>query len=181
MKKGLFLLSLIVTFYALGTVSASAVTLGDLVASGAVTAERPIYATAWLDVTTEAGMADYMTFAGVMSAWEAENGVSAENTYVLNSYAMAGYVAGMTFIHGLDQLKASGAELTWENYIAAMESAPLHVPMGGELNFANGDRLGITALALNTISLEPNAETGFYELLAVSPIMSLDDVWAQVG
>lgn len=162
-------------------VSASAVTLGDLVASGAVTAERPIYATAWLDVTTEAGMADYMTFAGVMSAWEAENGVSAENTYVLNSYAMAGYVAGMTFIHGLDQLKASGAELTWENYIAAMESAPLHVPMGGELNFANGDRLGITALALNTISLEPNAETGFYELLAVSPIMSLDDVWAQVG
>ncbi len=162
-------------------VSASAVTLGELVANGAVTADRPIYTTAWLDVTTEAGMADYLTFAAAMGAWEAENGVSAENTYVLNSYAMAGYVAGKTFVHGLDQLTAMGKDLTWENYIAAMENAPLHVPMGGELDFAGGDRLGITSLALNTISLEPNADTGFYELLPVSPIMSLDDVWTHVG
>lgn len=162
-------------------VSASAVTLGDLVANGAVTAERPIYTTAWLDVTTEAGMADYMAFAAAQGAWETANGADPANTYVLNSYAMAGYVAGRTFVHGLDQLKAMGLELTWENFIAAMENAPLHVPMGGEISFAGGDRLGITALALNTISLEPNAETGFYELLPVSPIMGLEDVWAHVG
>ena len=61
-----------------------------------------------------------------------------------------------------------------------MENAPLHVPMGGELSFANGDRLGITALALNTVTLEPD-ETGAYALLPVSPIMSLDDVMAHVG
>lgn len=162
-------------------VSASAVTLGDLVANGAVTAERPIYTTAWLDVTTEAGMADYMAFAAAQGAWETANGADPADTYVLNSYAMAGYVAGRTFVHGLDQLKAMGLELTWENFIAAMENAPLHVPMGGEISFAGGDRLGITALALNTISLEPNAETGFYELLPVSPIMGLEDVWAHVG
>lgn len=162
-------------------VSASAVTLGQLVADGSITADRPVYTTAWLDVTTEEGMADYMAFAGVMAAWEAENGVAPEDTYVLNSYAMAGYVAGMTFIHGLNQLTAQGGELTWENYIAAMESAPLHVPMGGELSFANGDRLGITALALNTVSLAPDEATGAYTLVSVSPIMSLDDVWAHVG
>lgn len=161
-------------------VSASAVTLGELVANGSVTADRPIYATAWLDTSTEEGMADYQSFAAAMQAWEAENGVAAEDTYVLNSYAMAGYVAAKTFIHGLDQLEALGLDITWENYVTAMENAPMHVPMGGEISFANGDRLGITALALNTISLETD-DTGNYTLQVVSPIMSLDDVWAEVG
>ena len=152
-------------------------------ANGAITAERPVYTTAWLDVTTEAGLADYTQFATVMAAWEAENGIDSTDptqTYTLNSYAMAGYVAGMTFIHGLNQMEELGLELTWENYITAMESAPLHVPMGGELSFADGERTGITALALNTISLEPDAN-GAYALQAVSPIMSLDDVMAHVG
>ena len=167
----------VITSYA----NASAATLGDLVANGAVTADRPIYATAWLDTSTEAGLADYMEFAEVQMAWEAAEGIPADQSYALNSYAMAGYVAAKTFIHGLDQVKAMGLELTWENYVKAMENAPMHVPMGGEISFANGDRLGIAALALNTISLEPNAETGMYELQVVSPIMGLDEVWSHVG
>lgn len=162
-------------------VSASAATLGDMVASGAVTADRPIYATAWLDTSTEAGMADYLAFAAVMQAWETENNISPENTYVLNSYAMAGYDAGKIFIEGLKYLDSQGKELTWENYIDAMESQHVPLPMGGSLDFSGGDRLGIADLALNTISLEPNAETGFYELQVVSPIMSLDEIWAKVG
>lgn len=160
-------------------VSASAATLGDLVASGAVTADRPIYANAWLDTSTEEGMNDYLAFAAVMQAWEAENGVPAEETYVLNSFAMAGYNAGKIFVEGLKRLE--GKDLTWESYIDAMESAPVKLPMGGSLDFSGGDRLGIADLSLNTISLEPNAETGFYELQVVSPILSLGDVWAQVG
>jgi hypothetical protein len=54
----------------------------------------------------------------------------------------------------------------------------MHVPLGGEIDFAGGDRLGITALALNTISQEPSPDTGYYALEVVSPIMSMDDVWA---
>ena len=162
-------------------VSASAVTLGELVANGSVTADRPIYATSWLDLTTEQGLAEYNAFAEVMLAWEAENGIAAEDTYSLNSYAMAGYVAAKTFIHGLDQIEAQGLDLTWENYVTAMESAPLHIPMGGDIDFAGGDRLGVTALALNTISLEVNPDTGLYDLLTATPIMSLDDVMAHVG
>lgn len=162
-------------------VNASVATLGALVDSGAVTAERPIYATSWMDIMTEQGMADYMAFAAVQSAWEAEQGITADNSYALNSYAMAGYVAGQTFIHGLNQLQEMGLELTWENYIKAMENAPFHIPMGGEIDFAGGDRLGVTALALNTISTEVNPETGVYDLVTVSSIMSLDDVWAAVS
>lgn len=162
-------------------VSASAATLGDMVARGSVTAERPIYATAWLDTGTEEGMADYMAFAEVMKAWEAENNVAEADTYVLNSYAMAGYLAGKIFVDGLTHLQEMGLDLTWENYIAALEDAPVDLPMGGTLDFSGGNRVGIADLALNTISLEPDPESGSYVLQAVSPIMSLDDVWAQVG
>ena len=162
-------------------VNAAVTTLGALVEVGSITADRPVYTTAWLDTSTEAGMNDYYAFMYAMMAWEAANGIDSTDysqTYILNSYAMAGYVAGITFIHGLNQLAANGQELTWENYIAAMESAPMHVPMGGDINYAGGDRLGITALALNTISLTPDAATGAYALQVVSPIMSMEDVWA---
>ena len=160
-------------------VSASAVFLGGLVDSGAITADRPVYATSWLDVATEQGYAEMMEFAQIQLAWEAEEGIAAENTYSVNSYAMAGYVAAKLFIHGLEQVEAQGLDLTWENYIAAVESAPYHIPMGGDIDFANGDRLGVTALSLNTVSLEKN-ENGFYDLITTSPIMSLDDVMAHV-
>ncbi|MBQ6602016.1 MAG: ABC transporter substrate-binding protein [Eubacterium sp.] len=161
-------------------VNASAVTLGDLVDSGAVTADRPIYATSWLDTSTEEGMNDYLAFAGVMAAWEAENDIAPENTYALNSYAMAGYIAGNIFIQGLKELDAKGLDLTWENYIATMESFEVNLPMGGSLNYANGDRLGITDLAFNTISLEKDETTGVHTLVTAGPITSLDDVWAAV-
>ena len=71
-------------------------------------------------------------------------GVSA---YFLNSYAMAGYVSANVFCQGLSRM--SGQELTWEGYIAAMESAPVNVPMGQSVNYANGQRVGIDSLALN--------------------------------
>ena len=53
--------------------------------------------------------------------------------------------------------------------------------MGGDIDFADGARLGVTALSLNTIAVETNPDTGMYDLLTVSPIMSLDDVMAAVG
>ena len=164
-------------------VNASVATLGALVEAGYITADRPVYTTAWLDTSTEAGLNDYYTFMYAMMAWEAANGIDSTDmtqTYILNSYAMAGYVSGITFLHGLNQLAANGQELTWANYIAAMESAPMHVPMGGEIDFAGGDRLGITALALNTISVEIDPTTNYYALQVVSPIMSMDEVWANV-
>ena len=161
-------------------VSASVATLGALVDSGAVTADRPIYVTSWMDATTEQGLAEYAVFAETQLAWEAANGIDAASSYALNSYAMAGYVAGQLFIHGLNQIEALGLELTWENFTVAMESASFHIPMGGDIDYANGDRLGVTSLSLSTISLEHNADTGYYELRTLSPIMSMNDVWATV-
>lgn len=159
-------------------VNASAVTLGAFVENGSVTADRQVFSTAWLDTTTEQGMAGYTEFAAAMSAWELENGGSGSD-YVLNSYAMAGYIAGNLFVQALEALHEQGLELNWANFNDVMEATDFMVPMGGEISFHDGDRLAITSLALNTISLEVG-ESGYYELLVVSPIMSLDDVLASI-
>lgn len=158
-------------------VNASAVTMGNLVDDGSVTADRPLYATAWLDTSTEEGMNDYWVFYAAQQAWEAETGAS--ETYVLNSYAMAGYVAGSIFIQGLQHLEELGLELTWENYVKALE-IEVNIPMGGSVDYTNGQRLGIVDLALNTIGLDVDEATGYHALQVVSPIMTLDDVWAEV-
>ena len=160
-------------------VSASATFLNQLVENGSVTEERPVYATAWLDVTTEQGYAEMLEFATVQLAWEAANGIDPASTYSVNSYAMAGYVAAKLFVHGLEQLAAKNMDLTWENYIAVCEEVPFHIPMGGDISYANGDRLGVTALALNTVSLTVNEATGIRDLVEVSGIMSLDEVWGK--
>ena len=159
-------------------VNASAVTLGAFVDNGSITAERTVYSTAWLDTSTEQGMAGYTQFAAAMAAWELENGGSGTD-YALNSYAMAGYIAGQLFVQALKALDTAGLELNWANFNDIMEATEFQVPMGGTINFANGDRLAITSLALNTISLEKDA-TGNYALQVVSPIMSLDDVLATI-
>jgi branched-chain amino acid transport system substrate-binding protein len=159
-------------------VSASATTLGSFVENGSITAQRPVYTTAWLDTSTEAGLGDYMTFAAAMSAWELANGGSGSD-YALNSFAMAGYIAGNLFVQSLQRMDEKGLVLNWANYNMAMEDGAFHIPMGGEISYAGGDRLGVTSLALNTISLE-FGKSGYYELQPVSPIMSLDDVVAHV-
>lgn len=160
-------------------VNASAVTLGAFVENGSVTADRRVYSTAWLDTSTEEGMAGYLEFYGAMSAWELANGGSG-NDNALNSYAMAGYIAGSLFVQALNALHEKGLELNWANFNDVMEEVDFLIPMGGEISFHNGDRLAITSLALNTISLEVG-ESGYYELQVVSPIMSLDDVLASIG
>ncbi len=123
-------------------------------------------------------MAGYLEFYAAMAAWELENGGSG-NDNALNSYAMAGYIAGSLFVQALNDLHEKGLELNWANFNDVMESVDFMIPMGGEISFHNGDRLAITSLALNTISLEVG-ESGYYELQVVSPIMSLDDVLASI-
>lgn len=168
-------------------VSANAVTLGALEDAGSITPNRPVYTTSWLDATTEKGYNDFLM-------WMAEcylyygidltdpNAATHANyeeatSMALNSYAMAGYCAGNIFVQGLARVKANNEELTWLNYIDAMEEAPLNLPMGGTLSYANGDRLGIAALALNRANKNAATGTG---IDAVSPIITLEEVWAQV-
>lgn len=122
-------------------------------------------------------IADYLaadidwTFADVLPN---DNDVSVFE-YSYNSYALAGYIAGYMFVQGLERVLESGKDLTWLNYIDAMESAPIDVPMGGSIDFANGARLGITDLALNKYDMAT------LQLVTYSGIKSLDDIVAHIA
>lgn len=68
--------------------------------------------------------------------------------YALNAYAQCGWIAGATFCEGLRRLEDSGEEVTWTNYIAAMEEAPVAIPFGAVIDYAGGMRTGTQSMNL---------------------------------
>lgn len=162
-------------------VSANAGELGKLVDNGAIDDTRPVFTNAWLDVTGDGlyGLSDeYWEYATIQSIRDAKKLDSQpEAGWVTSSFAIAGYIAAKIFIMGLERVKEADKTLTWLNYIEAMEESPVSLPMGGEINFANGARLGIADLALNTIGKN---DLNQHTLISVDGITSLDDVWAAV-
>ena len=182
-------------------VSANAATMGGLVLTGAINATREVYAGAWL-VTgslpdpTFKGWNDFVEFTKVMTLYAKHKGEALITTsdatygafialyygdqdwakdgvssYFLNSYAMAGYVSANVFCQGLTRM--SGKTLTWDAYIAAMETAPVNVPMGTSVSYANGQRIGIDALAVNKYTL---ANLGVGEVYrGITDLKTLED------
>ena len=162
-------------------VSANAATMGGLVLTGAISATREVYAGAWLVTgsvpdTTFKGWNDFVEYCRVMTLYAKEKGetllTAADPTYgafiaywfatedwakdgvsayFLNSYAMAGYVSANVFCEGLSRM--SGQVLSWEGFIDAMETAPVNVPMGVSVSYADGQRVGIDSLAVNKYTL----------------------------
>ncbi|MBN2605222.1 MAG: ABC transporter substrate-binding protein [Bacilli bacterium] len=107
-----------------------------------------MYANAWLDIvdttTTSGFSAEFDTFAADMIAAGYED-------FAGNAYAMAGYIAAAVFVEGLQRVGSD--ELTWESYIKAMESAPITIPMGGVVDYADGKRWGIASMSLLQLDL----------------------------
>ena len=109
--------------------------------------DRPIFTNAWVDVFSTEGQVDVAEFVNVISSASFLD----EETklgYYSNSFAIAGYIAAIVFIEGLERVEANGDVLNWENYIAAMEEAPIDIPMGGSVDFTDGKRWGIASMAL---------------------------------
>lgn len=154
-------------------VSANAATLGALVDSGAITQTRPVFTTAWLDVPNN--LNDYLAYAAIQTARDTLD--LDGGPWIASAYAIAGYIAAKIFIMGLERVEEANKELTWLNYIEAMEESPVDLPMGGELDFSDGARLGIAELALNTIGKN---SSDAHTLLAVDGLKGLDTVWAAV-
>ena len=157
-------------------VSANYAAMGGLVATGAINETREVYAGAWLvtgSLPSETkGWKDFVEYVKVMTLYAkhkgetllttedatygayvalyfagmdwAADGVSA---YFLNSYAMAGYVSANVFCQGLSRM--SGKELLWGDFVLAMEEDIINVPMGTNVDYRNGQRVGIDALAVN--------------------------------
>ena len=158
-----------------------------LIDAGVITKTRRSFATNWLDVLSEKGTAEAIDFVKILTMYEkamgmplapagiyesydwAEDGISA---YATNAYAMAGYVAGSVFVEGL--ARVSGEALTWEAFIAGMEESPINIPMGLSINFGEGNRKGVEALAfLEFNEANPNG-------IQIRPLVELAEIEASI-
>ena len=78
-----------------------------------------------------------------------------KSQFVQNAYAMAGYIAAKMFVASIERMgNVPTAEFSVEKYIQSNESAPFSVPMGGNISFENGSRIGISELALLQFVIE---------------------------
>ncbi|MCX5774775.1 MAG: ABC transporter substrate-binding protein [Firmicutes bacterium] len=139
--------------------------------AGGVTAGRPVYANAWVDVFSATAATELGSFAATLAAYSGIDAATA-TAYAGNSYAIAGYIAAKVFVAGLERVTAEHKGLTWANYIAAMESSAIDFPLGGSIDFTNGKRWGVDQLSLlkfDTTLATPN-------FISAKPIQSLDEI-----
>lgn len=117
-----------------------------------------IFTNAWVDVTSTEGAAaagEYVTAITNASFLTPEEIVS----MYTNAFATAGYIAAKVFIEGIERVGTG--ELTWETLTKALESAPIDIPMGSQVDFGDGMRHGIASMALlkYTVALGDNPLT----------------------
>lgn len=93
--------------------------------------------------------------------------------YAMNAYAQTGWIAASFFCEGLQRLADEGKEVTWTNYMAALEEAPLQNPFGGTIDYANGLRAGTQVMNLSKVNGESEDGTG-WEL--VDGLKSMDEL-----
>ncbi len=125
-----------------------------------------VYANGWLDYTTEVNQEAYNLYL----EWIPEE-------YALNAYAQCGWIAGATFCEGLRRLEDSGEEVTWTNYIAAMEEAPVAIPFGAVIDYAGGMRTGTQSMNLFRCDKNDPSGIGWAQMY---PLESIDEILAGV-
>jgi len=124
----------------------------------AITGRFDLYATAWVDVGDLEAVAEFVQW------------IPAD--YAANAYAMAGWIAGAAFVEGLRRIE--GQDVTWENYMAAMESAPIKLPFGAAVDYANGNRWGTQAMSLSkVVEISDAAPMGWEN---VEPVTNMADL-----
>lgn len=87
--------------------------------------------------------------------------------YETNVYAMTGWIAAHFFVEGLNRVDGV---ITWDNYMDALESAPIANPFGGIIDYTNGLRAGTQEMNLSKI--DPDNKDGAW--LPVKDLASID-------
>lgn len=122
-----------------------------------VAGQFDIYGNAWVDITSP-NMAEF-------GEWV--NQVSNEDMSA-NAFAMTGWIAAHFFVEGLKRVEG---DLTWENYMDAIESAPISNPFGGEIDFSDGKRLGTQEMSL--VKMNPDVVGGWEPFIG---FMSIEEI-----
>lgn len=141
--------------------------------AAAVSASRPVYTNAWVDITS-AGVADELTdFYATIDGYSVLT-AEQKTLYKANSFAIAGYIAAKIFVEGLERVAANEEALNWENFIAAMEQEAIDFPLGGAIDFTDGKRWGVDELSL--LKYQAATETAVATLITAKPVESLAEI-----
>ncbi|MDR1130957.1 MAG: ABC transporter substrate-binding protein [Oscillospiraceae bacterium] len=95
--------------------------------------------------------------------------------YAMNAYAQTGWIAGHFFCEGLRRI--AGQDITWENYMNALESSPIKNPFGGSIDYSNGQRLGTQEMNLSKVVSPSDEWPAGWEL--VFPLSSVDSLLSE--
>lgn len=130
-----------------------------------------VYAGAWVEFFEADGVTvtdEYQLYIDTMTAFNSD--------YVASVYAMTGWIAASFFVEGLERVGSD--DLTWENYIMAMEESPIKNPFGGFIDYADGARVGTQSMALTKARVIPAVgETAeAYTWDVVERIQSIEDI-----
>lgn len=96
----------------------------------------------------------------------------APEEYAMNAYAQTGWIAGHFFCEGLRRIE--GEDITWENYMKALEEAPIKNPFGGIIDYSDGKRLGTQEMNLSKVVIPDDVWVAGWELVA--PLSSVDSL-----
>ena len=136
----------------------AAVTIADQIA-GDISGKFDVYVSSW-KIRDDAHAEDVALF----NQW-------VDKEHVDNADAESGWIAAHVFCEGLRRLE--GQEVTWEAYMKALESAPINIPFGGSISFADGARTGVDSMQLSKCNLADPSGTG-WEL--VYPFATMDEI-----
>jgi ABC-type branched-subunit amino acid transport system substrate-binding protein len=128
-----------------------------------------VYAGAWVDFFEADGVTptdEYNLFVTEMTEFNSD--------YVTSVYAMTGWIAAAFFVEGLERVGED--DLTWENFIDAMEEAPIQNPFGGLIDYANGSRVGTQSMALVQLQIVAGSDPEAYTWTVTQPIESIEDI-----
>jgi branched-chain amino acid transport system substrate-binding protein len=108
----------------------------------------------------------WTTFVHDMNSSDRTDGDTAARALWGNAYAIAGYIAAKTFVALLERVDLD--TVTWESFIAAAEESPIDLPMAGSISWVDGNRTGLSMLALNKLVYAPT--TSFTKLIGLEAI-----------
>ncbi len=122
-----------------------------------------VYANAWLQVVDDEGNPTPALNEYVEAVSRVDPALAG------NPFAQAGWIAASAFVQGLERVGTD--PLTWEAFIDAMEEAPIEIPLGGTVDFADGRRVGTQAMSL--LKAVYDDEPGW---IVDRPLEAIDDI-----
>lgn len=130
-----------------------------------------IYANAWVDLLNADGSPSdgYLTYVDEIS--------KEHDNYDNNSFAIAGWIAAMVFVEGLNKLDPDEA-ITWETFIEAMEDGTLEYDLGADLDYRNGQRTGTQILSFLQMQYDADEEATYFD--TVAPMEHIDDIVSRI-